>query len=70
MTSLILFFLGAVHFEGAVFGQGAGAVVLDFVHCQGTEPRLTSCSSSIPSHVSISANVDAGVRCQPGEIMK
>ncbi len=59
--------LGAVHFERATFGLGAGAIVLDDIHCQGFETSLTLCPSGDPiQYYRPSQLIDAGVRCQPG----
>ena len=45
------------------FGQGTDLIVLDDVHCTGTESRLTECPYT-SNHNCIHLE-DAGVRCQP-----
>ena len=56
--------IGAVAVIG-LFGQGAGAIVQDFVSCEGNEMNLTSCRSDLSDFHSRSS--DAGIRCHPGE---
>ena len=55
-------FLGALAFSTAHFGQGIGPILLDNVHCNGSESSLLDCNYHNQSNCAHSA--DAGVRCQ------
>ena len=48
-------------FGSAYFGQGTGNIVMDNVHCTGTESTLTSCTHR--TNHNCGHNEDAGVRC-------
>ena len=52
----------ALAFSTAYFGQGAGPISLDNVHCNGSESSLLDCNHLNQSNCGHSA--DAGVRCQ------
>ena len=49
-------------FSTAYFGQGAGPILLDNVHCNGSESSLLDCNHLNQSNCAHSS--DAGVRCQ------
>ena len=57
-------YIGAVAFSNAYFGQGAGPIHYDNVHCTGSELFLQSCNHLNQSNCGHSD--DAGVRC-PGK---
>ena len=59
-----IYFTGAIAHAAAYFGPGEGPIVLDNVHCSGTEKFLLSCvSSPVYSH-NCHHSEDAGVSCQ------
>ena len=45
----------------AYFGRGTGSIVMDDVHCTGTESNLTNCTHTF-NHGCVHSE-DAGVRC-------
>ena len=48
-------------FGSAYFGEGTGRIVMDDVHCTGTESTLISCRYTTDHNCGHSE--DAGVRC-------
>ena len=54
---------GAIARSLAYFGWGRGAILLDNVHCTGTETRLVNCRSNFNFH-NCHHIEDAGVTCQ------
>lgn len=56
---------GAVPLGGAFFGQGLGPILLDNLHCEGTESRLVDCPHNGIAIDNCFHWEDAGVRC-PG----
>ena len=53
------------------FGKGTGPILMDFVNCTGSEPRLWPTYSALgcpylTHYYGCSHNDDAGVKCQPG----
>ena len=62
ITTIFIFFPGALALSVAYFGQGDGPIHLDNVRCVGNESHLLNCSHSSVSNCA--HNSDAGVRCQ------
>ena len=57
---------GAIPHANAYFGEGSGAIHLDYVHCSKTEYHLTDCETANHTRLTTHAQ-DVGVSCQPGE---
>ena len=57
---LVFIFLG-IALSRAHFGQGTGRIVMDDVHCTGTESTLTDCRHTT-NHSCVHSE-DAGVWC-------
>ena len=56
---------GAVARTNAFFGAGTGAIYLDNVQCNGSEPTLLSCAANPIGTHNCAHSEDAGVECQP-----
>lgn len=56
---------GAIARTNAFFGAGIGAIYLDNVRCNGSEPTLLSCTSNPIGNHNCAHSEDAGVECQP-----
>uniref|UniRef100_H3BXJ7 SRCR domain-containing protein n=1 Tax=Tetraodon nigroviridis TaxID=99883 RepID=H3BXJ7_TETNG len=49
---------------GGAFGQGVGPILLDDVHCQGSEASLLDCPHGIWGRTDCSHSEDVAVRCR------
>ena len=47
--------------RGAYFGQGTGDILLEWVHCSGSESKLSQCSRSGMGMTNCAHNQDAGI---------
>ena len=68
---IIITTLDSTYYSSDVFGRGTGPILMDFVNCTGSEPRLwpSFYASGCPyfSHYyGCSHNDDIGVQCRPG----
>ena len=54
-------FFSGIAVGNACFGQGTGRIVMDDVHCTGTESTLTSCTHT--TNHNCGHHEDAGVWC-------
>ena len=52
------------------FGGGRGQILLDDVHCTGSELRLSECAHSAVGVHNCRHTEDAGVKCLSGEICR
>lgn len=46
------------------FGEGVGLILLDDVHCEGTETSLLDCRHGIWGRTDCSHGEDVGIRCR------
>ena len=46
------------------FGSGSGPILFGYLNCDGTESRLSDCSTYSSFPFGVSHTSDAGVRCQ------
>ena len=57
--------LGSVAVKNARYGEGSGPILLDDVHCTGSEATLLDCNRGAALFASnCEHREDAGVRCQ------
>ena len=67
---MCILFAGAIARTNAFFGAGTGAIYLDNVQCNGSEPTLLSCPSNPIGTHNCAHSEDAGVECQPAVTSK
>ena len=53
-----------LRFRRAAFGFGTGPILLDDVHCAGTETSLQQCAANPIGDHNCGHIEDAGVRCE------
>ena len=58
---------GAVAKARSFFGRGTGPILLDDVHCVGSEKTLLQCSSKPLGHNNCDHDEDVGVICNAGK---
>ena len=63
LMEYLYFSSGAVAKTSAAYGQGTGNILLDNVHCRGTETSITGCASNGWGINNCNHNEDAGVNC-------
>ena len=69
MFFIMFYSNGAAAKTSAFYGQGAGNILLDNVHCRGTEKSITACNSNGWGINNCGHYEDAGVRCSTGKEM-
>ncbi|XP_071157151.1 scavenger receptor cysteine-rich domain-containing protein DMBT1-like [Mytilus edulis] len=57
-------FSGAVGYSHSPYGQGTGQILLDDVHCIGTETTMLNCNHSAIGTSNCKHTEDVGVKCQ------
>ena len=63
-TSMYIELLGYLPVKGALYGEGAGPILLDNVICRGSEANLLECSHQPLFDTNCNHTEDAGVKCQ------
>ena len=65
MNHILCVYFSGTALHSAYFNQGTGRIVMDDVHCNGTESTLTSCRHK--NNHNCGHFEDAGVKCTSGE---
>ena len=55
-------------FYTSYFGRGSGPILFAYLDCDGSESRLSDCSTSSSYNFGTSHSNDAGMRCQPSTV--
>ena len=55
-------------FQSSTYGRGMGPILMDDVHCTGTETSLQQCSASDIGDHNCNHYEDAGVRCMCSDV--
>lgn len=66
LTAAVLRGQAEVVLDGT-FGEGAGLILLDDVHCEGSETSLLDCPHGIWGRTDCSHSEDVAVRCRSGQ---
>ena len=62
--TLSIYFIDAIGYSNAYFGEGTGTIELDDVNCYGTESTLLDCTHRAIGTSNCGHYEDAGVKCQ------
>ena len=58
--------LDSAYFTSEMFSEGTGPILMDYVNCSGSEPRLWGKCSHFTHSYGCTHGGDVGVCCQPG----
>ena len=59
----VVYATAVLGFLSSTYGRGAGPILLDDVHCAGTETSLQQCAANLIGNYNCDHYEDAGVRC-------
>ena len=65
IQSISFLVVGAQAYASALYGEGFGHILLDYVQCDGNEVALLDCTHT--NHSQCDHSSDAGVNCSIGE---
>ena len=61
--ALMVYATAVLVFRRSTYGRGTGPILLDDVHCTGTETSLQQCAANDIGNHNCDHTEDAGVRC-------
>ena len=60
--------LDSNYYTSERFGEGTGPILIDYIHCTGSELEIWGQCSHFTHYYGCSHNDDVGVQCHPGQL--